>query len=132
MGSMFFIMIFYVLLVLFLVVVRALTPAALIKTKVGQKIHNFVSEFISNAFWSTPISFLYESYFVLCVMSFIGTHALVFGHVQLWSQIFCSVLAIIGAVYSVLYPVCIGIIYFRKIKHVPMISPEKLDNYDRH
>ena len=65
-------------------------------------------------------------------MSFIGTQALVFGNVQIWSQIFCSVLAVVGAAYSVLFPLCIGIIYFVNIKRVPTISPEKLDNYDRH
>ena len=65
-------------------------------------------------------------------MSFIGTQALVFGNVEIWSQIFCSVLAVVGAAFSVLFPFCIGIIYFRKIKNVPTISPEKLDNYDRH
>jgi hypothetical protein len=65
-------------------------------------------------------------------MSYIGTQALVFGHFELWSQIFCSVLACVGAAYSVLFPIGIGILYFRKVKHTPTPNPEKLDHYDRH
>ena len=37
-----------------------------------------------------------------------------------------------GAAFSVLFPIGIGILYLRKVKHTPTPNPEKLDHYDRH
>ena len=72
MGSMFFLMIFYVLVVTILIALKSKAEKVLFKSKVGKKIHNIIFSLTESACWNTPISFFYEGYFIICVMSFIG------------------------------------------------------------
>ena len=76
MGSMFFLMILYVFMVAILTALKPKAEKVLFKSKVGKIIHKVVFSWTEGACWNTPISFLYESYFILCVMSFIGIQAL--------------------------------------------------------
>ena len=131
-GSLFYLIAAYPILILLLIIGRKLLPKQINNYKVGRKISGTIDSFIKSAFWNFPISFAYESYLIICVVSFIGLKSLVFRDIQIWAQVFCSVLSVIGVAFSVLFPCFVYFVYRRRIKnHEPKPDPTLLPPAER-
>ena len=85
MGSMFFMILVYPAVIVILQLLKVTFQNLLRRGRAGRRILDGISSVIDAAFWNTPISFVYEAYFVICVMSFIGTQNLIFRGAELWS-----------------------------------------------
>jgi len=131
-GSLFYLIAAYPILILLLIIGRKLLPKQINNYKVGRKISGTIDSLIKSAFWNFPISFAYESYLIICVVSFIGLKSLVFRDIQIWAQVFCSVLSVIGVAFSVLFPCFVYLVYKRRIKnHEPKPDPTLLPPAER-
>ena len=84
-GSLFFLIAAYPIFILVLIIVQKLLPKRINSNKVGRKIAGTIDSFIKSAFWNFPISFAFESYLILCIVSFIGLRGLVFRDYQIWA-----------------------------------------------
>jgi hypothetical protein len=67
MGSMFFMIAIYPLMVLGAYTFYKVLSCKSISAKVINRIKNSMKSFYKGAFWTMPISFIYESYFILLV-----------------------------------------------------------------
>jgi len=75
---------------------------------------------------------LFESYLVICVVSFIGIKGIVFSDYYLWTQVFCSVLALIGVATCLIFPVAIVIVYKKMLKNSdPLPDPTEMTALER-
>ena len=72
MGSMFFLMALYPFMVLGAYVFHKVLSWKSTPEKWIIRIIKSLKSFYKGAFWTTPISFIYESYFILLVQAFVG------------------------------------------------------------
>ena len=84
-GSLFFLAAAYPIFILMLIFIRRILPRKISNHKLGRRFTNLLDSFIKSAFWNFPINFMFESYFILCIVSFIGLKALTFKNFEVWS-----------------------------------------------
>lgn len=89
----------------------------LLPTKFEVRVQNYVDQTIRGAFWNSTISFFNENYLVLSVCFFIQVQSLqIDPKVYYWSAILCSCIGIVGAAFSLTFPLLILVVYSRKLK----------------
>jgi hypothetical protein len=116
-GSLFFISLFQIGLCCFLWVSRRFKPfERFIKIQSG------LDRMANNALWNGMIQFYADNFLLFAAVSYIESTSIRFGTQYSTAENFCSVLAFLGAISSVVFPLFILILYWRQLRWV---DPEK-------
>lgn len=109
-GSLFLIAIIQVLQSILLWLIRRFKP---FKDCWGQQ---SLDQMADETLWNGLISFYFDNYLVLSVVSFIGCQDLRFGSEYTYTEKFCSFLAVSGIGLSIVFPISIFILYRIKLR----------------
>jgi hypothetical protein len=77
-GSLFFIILAYPFAILVCFLLKKLLVKYVNDRRYGRRVISGLDSLIKSAFWNFPISSLFESYLIICLVSLIGLKGLVF------------------------------------------------------
>lgn len=86
------------------------------KSLVAKHLKNFFNSKLESLIWNGYITFYFSAYLVLSMIGWISINDLRFGSDFTPTENFSSILGVILAAFSILYPILIAVIYKRGFK----------------
>ena len=123
-GSLLLLIVFLPILLLLLNIMRWLLKNS--NSLIGKHLKNFINSKLDDLKWNGIIKFYFSAYLVLSMIGWISINDLRFGSNFTATENFSSILGIILAIFSILFPILLLIIFKRGYKMFRTFDLEKI------